>query len=177
MPNGYWVPFDYKTGNQHKCKSNTKPKTKKTTNTTATAEPISTLNKKNRPNYINLDSEYTILPLIRSAITNNDNLKITYYTTSRNAWSDREITPYNLYSNSDGIYIDAYCYLRQEQRTFRLDKIKYAETVIKNESNNHGSSNSDLSSSNSQQTIGSSLKWEQIIIALIIVGFLYLAYG
>jgi len=129
MPNGRWVPFDYNTNTQHKCSSATykKPVQKKVPIAKAPSAPKPAEIVK--PIYINQNSNTTILPHIRSAIDNNYNVIINYCTTSRNAWSTREITPYKIYANENGTYIEAFCHMRNEKRTFRVDKIRSVEIV------------------------------------------------
>jgi len=61
--------------------------------------------------------------ILQDALRNGRNLHILYATPNRGE-SRREITP--LYpTESNGVaYLVAYCHLRHEQRTFRLDRIK-----------------------------------------------------
>lgn len=131
--------------------------------------------------YINFDSERTILPLLRAAISENDNVMINYYTTSKDRWTNREITPYKVYSNSDGIYLEAFCHLSQEKRTFRIDKIKSAEIIIQkkiiqSETTKSLTPSTELAEQNlPHQSVGSSVNWSWIISGFFILGLIYLA--
>ncbi len=65
-------------------------------------------------------------------------LIITYYTPKKDEYMKRRVTPYVLFFEGGGWYLEAHCHLRNEKRCFRLDRIKdievsreaYKETVV-----------------------------------------------
>ena len=66
------------------------------------------------------------LTLIQSALTNLNLLKIKYQSEEATI-SDRMIEPLALYSTQENWILIAYCRLRKEKRTFRLDRIQHIE--------------------------------------------------
>lgn len=54
-------------------------------------------------------------------------LIITYYTPKKDEYMERRVTPYVLFFESGGWYLEAHCHLRNEKRCFRLDRIKDIE--------------------------------------------------
>lgn len=147
MPNGQWVAFDFNTNSAHKCatKQSSKtrtstperttknlsptPKIHKTTDTNrAIITPPSPDNARANDYYQNTHTD-AILNLINLAIKDGDRLRINYYTASRNAWTTRDIKPMLIYHEHAYTYTRGYCYLRNEERTFRLDRIKSAELL------------------------------------------------
>ena len=79
--------------------------------------------------------EEIFLPL-REALLNSFIVEIHYHD-SYGDYSVREILPEVLYFNIDQWYIAAYCYLREESRTFRLDRIDSVKATAKKDSS-HG---------------------------------------
>lgn len=57
--------------------------------------------------------------IIKDSISNKTKIKINYYS-PRKGFSTREIKPFYY----DGIYIKAFCHLVNEDRTFRIDRVK-----------------------------------------------------
>ena len=47
-----------------------------------------------------------------------------YYTASRNRTSRREVAPYRLWYADGGLFLIGYCHLRQDVRTFAVDRIR-----------------------------------------------------
>jgi len=66
-------------------------------------------------------------PLLADALARGGDLRIEY-AASRGS-SQRIITPKYVTTGSGGVYVVAYCHLRHEQRTFRLDRILSMEPV------------------------------------------------
>lgn len=64
--------------------------------------------------------------LIESFIYYKD-LVITYYTPKNDEYTERRITPYVLFFENGGWYLDGYCHTRKAKRCFRLDRIKDIE--------------------------------------------------
>ena len=63
-------------------------------------------------------------PDIGSALLKRKRLLITYYSRGTNETTEREISPQRLIHYRDNWYLDAYCHLRNELRSFSVDGIK-----------------------------------------------------
>jgi len=61
---------------------------------------------------------------IGRALLNRNRLSITYYARSTDEESQREISPQTLVYYRDNWYLDAYCHLRNDLRSFAVDGIK-----------------------------------------------------
>jgi DNA polymerase III subunit epsilon len=61
-------------------------------------------------------------PLLREALANKLSVEI-HYVTPGQAVSIRRIDPLAVAPNRDALYLRAYCHLRQDERTFRIDRI------------------------------------------------------
>jgi predicted DNA-binding transcriptional regulator YafY len=68
---------------------------------------------------------------IGSALLKRHRLQITHYSKSKNVTTDREISPLRLIYYRDNWYLDAFCHLRKNLRSFALDGIKKATIVFK----------------------------------------------
>lgn len=64
------------------------------------------------------------LPVIEQAIEASRSLDVTYFSMSREEFSDRRIDPFGLKKVGDLFWLVAYCHLRGDRRVFRLDRIK-----------------------------------------------------
>jgi len=60
---------------------------------------------------------------IGSALLNRKRLQITYYARGNDKTTEREISPQRLIFYRDNWYLDAYCHLRKDLRSFALDGI------------------------------------------------------
>lgn len=60
------------------------------------------------------------------ALLNRKRLQISYYARSTDKTTEREISPQRLIYYRDNWYLDAYCHLRKELRSFAVDSIKKA---------------------------------------------------
>ena len=60
------------------------------------------------------------------ALLKRKRLGITYYARSTDKTTEREISPQRLIFYRDNWYLDAYCHLRKELRSFAIDSIKSA---------------------------------------------------
>jgi predicted DNA-binding transcriptional regulator YafY len=122
----------------------------------------------------------TILPLVRSAIDNNNNLKIKYYTHYRGAWSVREVTPYRVYLQDDAFYMEAFCHSRQENRIFRLDGIESAETLTRKTTNqvaatsSYRPANEPPAQTYKAQSNNYSVEWSNVVAVILLIGLIYL---
>ena len=65
-------------------------------------------------------------PDIGSALLKRKRMLITYYSRGTNETTEREISPQRLIHYRDNWYLDAYCHLRKELRSFSVDGIKSA---------------------------------------------------
>ena len=63
------------------------------------------------------------LPILTHALQAYTPIRMTYYTASRDAWSERVVRPLALEQCNDQWYLRAYCLSRQAERTFLVDRI------------------------------------------------------
>jgi hypothetical protein len=77
-----------------------------------------------------LDPE-AIRPQIEAAIRDDKALRITYWTAGRGALTQRTVTPYRLERRGRTLYMVAYCHQAQDERVFRLDRVRELEVVDK----------------------------------------------
>jgi len=63
---------------------------------------------------------------IGAALLKRNRLQTTYYARSKNETTEREISPQRLIFYKDNWYLDAYCHLREDLRSFAVDGIKKA---------------------------------------------------
>ena len=68
---------------------------------------------------------------IGSALLNRGRLQIAYYSRSSDEITDREISPQRLIYYRDNWYVDAYCHMRKELRSFSVDGIRSAALTNK----------------------------------------------
>jgi proteasome accessory factor C len=64
---------------------------------------------------------------VNSAIATKRNLRISYHSFSRDEVTKREITPFAIKHYETHEYVDSFCHLAQDFRSFRLDRILLAE--------------------------------------------------
>ncbi|MDP5275859.1 helix-turn-helix transcriptional regulator [Chengkuizengella axinellae] len=55
------------------------------------------------------------------------NLNIKYYTPKKDELITREVSPYVISFDKGGWYLNSYCHVREEKRTFRFDRIHHIE--------------------------------------------------
>lgn len=67
--------------------------------------------------------------LIASTLLKRRRLKIRHYNRGRNEESEREISPQRLVHYRDNWYLDAWCHLRQDLRSFAVDAIRSADLL------------------------------------------------
>ncbi|NNJ30006.1 helix-turn-helix transcriptional regulator [Lacrimispora defluvii] len=65
-----------------------------------------------------------VLKPILEALWNSCDLQLSYYHPERNDTESRRFSPLELQYGDGGWYINGYCHLRKEKRTFRLDRIE-----------------------------------------------------
>lgn len=69
-----------------------------------------------------LDAPY--LTQLRDAILQRQVIHIGYYSRSENALTEREVDPYRIVASEAAWYFHGYCHLRQDIRSFRLDRVE-----------------------------------------------------
>jgi predicted DNA-binding transcriptional regulator YafY len=69
--------------------------------------------------------------LVGKALVERRRLHIIHYVRSRDETVEREISPQRLVHYRDNWYLDAWCHLRQEIRSFALDAIRHADSLDK----------------------------------------------
>ncbi len=69
-------------------------------------------------------------PTLSEALANGRSLEIRYVSATLEA-SERRVDPIAIIPNRDYLYLRAYCHLRQDERTFRLDRITKMRIVGK----------------------------------------------
>lgn len=68
---------------------------------------------------------------IGRALLNRSRVQISYYARSTNKESEREISPQSLIYYRDNWYLDAYCHLRNDLRSFAVDGIRACKVIDK----------------------------------------------
>jgi len=70
-----------------------------------------------------------IVDILEGAISGNGRVNITYKSIWNDKMTNRDISPLKINKGYDNLYVTAYCYLRKEERNFRLDCITEASAV------------------------------------------------
>jgi hypothetical protein len=68
-----------------------------------------------------------VLALVRDALAQDALLDLEYYTAGRGELTKRTVEPLRLEDRDGAAYLVAYCRLRQDQRVFRVDRIRSAQ--------------------------------------------------
>ena len=76
------------------------------------------------------EDSFALPPLLSEALTSRLSLEI-HYVTPTQVVSIRRVDPIAIVPNRDALYLRAYCHLRQDERTFRLDRITEMRIVGK----------------------------------------------
>ena len=63
--------------------------------------------------------------MIRAAIASGSDIRFTYVDL-KGARTQRTVRPQRLFS-ADGMYVEAFCRLRREERTFKIDRMSSIE--------------------------------------------------
>lgn len=66
---------------------------------------------------------------VGSALLQRKRLRISYYAKSNDALSEREISPQRLVHYRENWYLDAWCHLRGDLRSFAVDGVRHAEML------------------------------------------------
>src|SRR6202171_6510006 len=67
--------------------------------------------------------------LVASALLNRQRLKLTYWNRSKDEVTEREVSPQRLVHYRENWYLDAWCHLRNDIRSFALDAMRGVEMV------------------------------------------------
>src|SRR5258708_1936938 len=67
--------------------------------------------------------------LIASAVLNRQRLKLTYWNRTKDEVTEREVSPQRLVHYRENWYLDAWCHLRNDLRSFALDAMRGVEMV------------------------------------------------
>ncbi len=67
--------------------------------------------------------------LVGSALLGRKRLLLTYYVRSRDELTEREVSPQRLVHYRENWYLDAWCHVRKELRSFSVDAIRRAELL------------------------------------------------
>ncbi|MBN1321387.1 MAG: WYL domain-containing protein [Thermoleophilia bacterium] len=70
-----------------------------------------------------------IVGVLNHAIRDNRVVALAYYTTARQELNERLVEPYLLFHSPDGWYLEAYCLKADDQRTFKLERIRSARAT------------------------------------------------
>ncbi len=76
---------------------------------------------------IGVPSKY--LPIIERALLSKSDLDIEYLNLTKDELKSRRITPIYIYSQENGLYLNAWCHLASGERNFRVAQIQSAEPV------------------------------------------------
>lgn len=69
------------------------------------------------------------LEAVREALNNKRRLRIVYYANSKDATTEREVDPWALFAANGQWYLVAWCRLVDDERIFRVDRMKSAEVL------------------------------------------------
>lgn len=67
--------------------------------------------------------------LIASTVLNRQRLKLTYWNRTKDEVTEREVSPQRLVHYRENWYLDAWCHLRNDLRSFALDAMRGVEMV------------------------------------------------
>jgi len=81
------------------------------------------------PSWYVPQQEANPLPIIKRALEARQLLDISYWAPACGQALDRRVQPYFLEERAGYYYLTGYCYLREEERIFRVDRILWANIV------------------------------------------------
>jgi proteasome accessory factor C len=67
-----------------------------------------------------------VMAVLREAVAANQQVEIEYYGFGRDRWTTRTIDPSTVFSASSQWYVSAWCHLVDDERLFRVDRIRRA---------------------------------------------------
>ena len=68
-----------------------------------------------------------VMAVLRSAVAGARQVEIEYYAFGRDEWTRRTVDPYSVFSASGQWYLSAWCHLVEDERLFRVDRMRSAE--------------------------------------------------
>lgn len=68
-----------------------------------------------------------VLDALRSAVGERRQVAIDYYAFGRDEWTERVVDPYAVFSAAGQWYLSAYCHAVDDERLFRVDRVRRAE--------------------------------------------------
>jgi proteasome accessory factor C len=68
-----------------------------------------------------------VMTVLRPAVAGARQVEIEYYAFGRDEWTRRTVDPYSVFSASGQWYLSAWCHLVEDERLFRVDRIRSAE--------------------------------------------------
>ena len=74
--------------------------------------------------FVELEEHQQKFELLKEAINEEKKIVIDYYSMSSDQTTERKLAPYNLFFNNGAPYLYAFCHLRNENRIFRIDRIR-----------------------------------------------------
>ena len=75
------------------------------------------------------DLQHEHFAVVAQATLNRRRLRIAHYNRMEDRYTEREISPQRLVHYRDNWYVDAYCHLRDDLRSFSIDAIRKAELL------------------------------------------------
>ena len=75
------------------------------------------------------DLRHEHFAVVAQATLNRRRLRIAHYNRMEDRYTEREISPQRLVHYRDNWYVDAYCHLREDLRSFSIDAIRKAELL------------------------------------------------
>lgn len=139
MPAGHWVAFDWGTDNVHGCVqvSTSRRRLLSTITFKPVRAPVGALVTSAKgnitvvaPSPMAATSRKRIRALVEKALREHRCLRLTYYTASRKAVTDRVVEPLALEPGDyGGTLLRAYCRWRQDFRSFAISNIRRAELL------------------------------------------------
>ena len=78
---------------------------------------------------VELAAESTVDTVVREALERGRALRLTYWTASRDATTERVVDPVRLLTVAGRTYLEAWCRLREDVRTFHLGRVSEVEAL------------------------------------------------
>ena len=78
---------------------------------------------------VELASESEVDGVVRQALADGRALRLTYWTASRDATSERVVDPVRIMTVSGRTYLEAWCRLREDLRTFHLGRVQHVDVL------------------------------------------------
>jgi proteasome accessory factor C len=75
------------------------------------------------------DAEPTVLATVQRASAERHQVALDYYSYGRDQWSRRTIDPHRVFSSAGAWYVEGYCHAVEDDRLFRLDRMRGVEPL------------------------------------------------